>query len=155
MHSLAKIFGAVALLGVVGATGAAAGSPKRFDLICNGTAVDNPADSAQNRAFPFETRIKVDTASKRFCMDGFCGTFTRADRTFFEYECGGDKSACEPGKKVEADGPFVRVDHFTFDWTSAVFKRTSAGERGDKVREPFQVVYSGACKFGSFSGLRP
>ncbi len=145
-----KLYGAAVLAMVAIATGAQAGSPKRFDLICNGSAVDA---SEKDKAFTFLQRIRVDTTNGKFCTDDFCGAFTTQTATHFEYECTADSTLCPPAPK---DGSAsVKHEHFSFDWGSKAYSRTTEGMRGSPIPVAFRVDFSGACTFGAFSGLHP
>lgn len=133
------------------ATAAQAGSPKRFDLVCNGSAVD----SGKEKAFAFQSRLRMDTVSKHFCTDEFCGAFTKAEPAYFEYACseGGD-APCDPGRTPVQGIASVSSDHFSFDWRTRKFDRTIDGRRSDPTGSAFRITYSGVCTFGAFSGLK-
>jgi hypothetical protein len=144
-----KLLWTVALAAAAIATGALAGSPKRFDLICNGAAVD--ADVG-GKAFNFSQRINVDTTSEKFCTEGFCSVFTTATPTHFEYECKADNGYCHPESKSK-DAQHVTYETFSFDWLTKAFKRSVLGVHGDPVSKSFRVDYTGVCTFGSFTGF--
>jgi hypothetical protein len=145
--ALAQVFAA-------GCSGQAAGADK-FDLVCRGQMTRNGAPQ------PFETRLHVDLASKRFCegvcLEVFHLTEASANQLSYRYDvtvADADHAAGRfRGAMASSAGPFPLSEEISFDRRTGAYRRAYRYQQGDPAARDYDDRYVGQCRTMPFTGL--
>jgi len=130
-------------------------SPARFDLICHGQMTRNGAPS------PFDTRLHIDLASNRFCLDACLEVFhlTQASAAQLAYHydlavADADHAANRyRGAMASSAGPYPLKEDITVDRRTGAYRRTYRYDAGDPAARAYAEVYAGQCRVMPYTGL--
>jgi hypothetical protein len=152
---LAPIAALTIALAPAGACGGQAAGADRFDLICRGQMIRGAA------AQSFETRLHVDLASRRFCLDVclevFHLTAASPDRLAYHYDvrvADADHAAnFYRGAMSSSAGPFPQAEEISVDRRSGAYRRDYRYSQGDPAARQYDDHYIGQCQVMPFTGL--
>jgi hypothetical protein len=147
---------AAALIALAFAPVAACGAaPAQFDLVCHGQMTSNGASTS------FETRLHIDLASNRFCLDSCLDVFhlTQASSAQLAYHydiavADADHAANRyRGQMASSAGPYPQKEDITVDRRTGAYRRTYLYSAGDPAARTFNDSYVGQCQVMPYTGL--
>ena len=145
----------IALGPVAACSAASAGGAAQFDLVCKGQLTRNGAPT------PFETRLHVDLASNRFCLDSCLDVFhlTQASAAQLAYHY--DVAVADAdhavgryrGTMASSAGPYPQKEDITIDRRTGAYRRTYLYDAGDPAARAYNDSYVGQCQVMPYTGL--
>ena len=137
------------------ACGSRVAAASQFDLLCAGQMTRNGA------AQPFETRMHVDLASRRFCLDVCLEVFhltqASAERLAYHYDLA-VADADHPanryrGVMASSAGPFPLAEDISVDRRAGAYRRDYRYRQGDPAARSYDDRYAGQCRTMPYTGL--